>query len=109
MDKEKIRLGLVFIIPTILFFLFELISAKFIINRFYNFVENLLFTAVIILVSFFVNNLSLKKTYLKLGYILFCLCLFFESIYYYNFETIFSSSAIFVILETRIFRLDYYA
>ncbi|MFI1743626.1 phosphoethanolamine transferase [Thalassobellus sediminis] len=102
MDRENKRLGLVFIIPTILFFLFEFVLAKFRINRFYNFIENLLFVAVIILVAYFINNISLKKIYLKLAYVLFCICLFFESIYYYNFETIFSSSAIFVILETNI-------
>lgn len=101
MNKERIRLSLVFIIPATVFFLFELFFAKFIISRFYNFVENLLFILVIIFISFLINKPSLKRVYLKLGYILLCTCLFFESIYYYNFETIFSSSAIFVMLETN--------
>ncbi|PKQ43552.1 sulfatase-like hydrolase/transferase [Confluentibacter flavum] len=101
MDKKNVNIFLVFLLPIITFFLFELFLKSITIERTYNLIENGLFACLIIILSFLINSLAFKKFFLKMGFIIFNLCLFFETFYYYHFESIFSASAIFVILETN--------
>ena len=64
-------------------------------------IENFIFAAIILIVSIYFENQKLKKIYLRIAYVVFTFCLFFETIYYYNFDAIFSSSSIFVLFETN--------
>jgi len=101
MDRKIVNIFSAFIIPIITFFLFELLFKNVSIDRVYNFFENSLLACVIILMSFFIDNLWFKKFYLKTGIVIFISCLFIETFYYYHFESLFSASTIFVILETN--------
>ncbi len=101
MNRGRTQNNLIFLLPIIIFFLFELILKKIGINRVYNVIENVIFALIILIISAFFVNVILKKVYLRISYFVFTFCLFFETIYYYNFDAIFSSSSIFVLFETN--------
>ncbi|PQV48204.1 heptose-I-phosphate ethanolaminephosphotransferase [Jejuia pallidilutea] len=66
-----------------------------------NFLENIFFGATLIIPIFLLKGLNFKSLYFKLSYVVFALCLYIETIYYYLFQTFFSSSAIFVTLDSN--------
>ena len=101
MNKKSINIFLAFFLPTIGFFLFELFFKTITIERVYNVVENGLFFTIILLLFFLINNLAFKRFFLKIGFVIFNLSLFLETFYYYHFESTFSASSVFVILETN--------
>lgn len=83
-------------------FIFEIIFDKIAVNSFFNLFENILFALVLILPLYFLNKKKLKLTYFVFSYSIFSACIWFETIYYYLFKTKFSSSAIFVALDSNI-------
>lgn len=101
MNKEKVRNSLFFLLPIIIFFLFELILKKIGLDRVYNVIENVIFAFIILIIPIYIKGVNFKKFYLKIAYLVFTFCLFFETLYYYNFDAIFSSSSIFVLFETN--------
>lgn len=67
----------------------------------YNILENICFALAIICPLYFFNNGNYKIWCLRLLYLVFSFCLYFETVYYYLFKTFFSSSAIFVTLDSN--------
>lgn len=102
MDKKTIKIPFIFLLPIIVFFLFESFSKNISIERFYNFFENILFAALLLIIPLFIKSLKFKLLYLKSAVILFNICLFLETFYYYHFNGVFSVSAMFVIFETNV-------
>lgn len=89
-------------IPLIVFaFLFEIFFNKITLFVFFNLLENFFFALVLVCPLYFLINLKLKNYYFNLSYIFFSICLYIETIYYYLFQTFFSSSSIFVALDSN--------
>ena len=82
-------------------FLFEVFFNKITLFVFLNLLENLFFALALVCPLYFFNSHKLKSYYFRLSYIFFSICLYLETIYYYLFQTSFSSSAIFVALDTN--------
>ncbi|MCF6295421.1 MAG: phosphoethanolamine transferase [Flavobacteriaceae bacterium] len=101
MNKKPIIIFLIFFLPITVFFLFEIFFKTISIDRFYNLAENILFAIILIFISLVFKKEKFKNIYLKTAFIIFIISLYLETIYYYHFESIFSSSAVFVILETN--------
>ncbi len=66
-----------------------------------DFFENALFTMVLISIGFFVNNYYFQKLYHLMMYIFLTLIAFIETSYFFLYQNVISSSAIFIILETN--------
>lgn len=101
MYNNRNKISFVFLLPIILFFLFECFSREIGIERLYNVFENVLFASVLIIVSFFIKSQKTKSIYLKSAIVLFIICLFLETFYFYHFESVFSVSSMFVLFETN--------
>jgi heptose-I-phosphate ethanolaminephosphotransferase len=101
MYKNSVKIAFVFLLPIILFFLFECFSGDIGIERFYNVIENLLFATVLIIMSYFIKSQKYKSLYLKSAIILFVICLYLETFYFYHFGGVFSVSSMFVLFETN--------
>jgi len=84
----------------LLAFLFECIFNKITSSTILNLIENILFTIALIIPLYFFNK-KFKKYYFIISYLVFSICIYFETVYYYLFNTSFSSSAIFVALDTN--------
>ena len=91
-----------FSLPVLLAFFFELLSNTTSLNPLYNALENSLFSIVIISPIHFICQKKYQSIYLIITYFLFCFFLFFESVYYHLFESYFSSSVIFILLDSNI-------
>ena len=83
-------------------FLFELVFDKITLGVIYNLIENILFAIVLIVPLYFLNTSKLNKYYYIISFLLFAICIYFETVYYYLFKTSFSPSAIFVTLDSNI-------
>lgn len=82
-------------------FLFQIVFSKITLFVLFDFLENILFAIALVCPLYFFNNLRYKSTYFNLSYLFFSLCLYLETSYYYLFKTFFSSSAIFVTLDSN--------
>lgn len=67
----------------------------------YNFVENILFAILLASPHLIISNQRLNKLVFIVLYVIFSVSICIETIYYYLFKTTFSSSAIFVMLDTN--------
>ena len=85
----------------LLAFIFEVVFNATKITAFENLIENILFAVLLIIPLYFIKNNIVTNFYFIFSYLFFSLCLVFETIYFYLFKTYFSSSAIFVILESN--------
>lgn len=101
MKKKDVNIFLIFILSAAIFFLFEFFYKPFSIERIYNVIENILFASALIISSLVIKKLNYKRKYLKIVFVVFNLSLFLETIYYCLFESNFSASTIFIILETN--------
>ncbi len=101
MNKKNNIVVLVFIIPIIFSYVFELIILANITKRFSNVIEHIFFAIILISIAFLIKRISFRRVYLKSVFILFCFMLFFETIYYYYFKSSFNASATFIVLETN--------
>jgi len=83
-------------------FLFELLTNVRSINPFYNALENLLFSFIVITPIYFISKRKTQVVYILFAYLVFSIILYIESVYYHLFESYFSSSVIFILLDTNI-------
>jgi len=100
--KVNFKLLYLFVVPMVLAFLFESIFKSFSLNIIYNFLENLLFSILLICPLYFISNPKLGKFYFIITFLFFCFCTYFETAYYYLFNTYISPSSIFVVLDTNL-------
>lgn len=91
----------VFFLSIILSFGFEFILKDLTLVSFYNLIENILFAILLFLLVSFLNSKKIRLKIIRLAVIIFNLSLLIESLYYYLFDSYFSTSAIFVGLETN--------
>jgi heptose-I-phosphate ethanolaminephosphotransferase len=83
-------------------FLFELLTNVRSINPFFNALENLLFSFIVITPIYFISKRKTQVVYILFAYLVFSIILYIESVYYHLFESYFSSSVIFILLDTNI-------
>lgn len=100
--KGFVKIFLNYFILIVLAFLFECFYSKLSLNTIYNIIENILFAIVIVCPLFFLDINRLKKYYFIISYLFFSICIYLESIYFFLFKTFFSSSAIFVALDSNV-------
>ncbi len=98
-NSIKIFSSFFYLISLTLFF--ELIFNKFTDHLFYNYIENILFTIVLICLFYFFKN-RFRTYFLIISYLIFSICIYFEAVFYYLFEASFSASAIFVMLDSNV-------
>lgn len=96
---RKIFLNYFFIFFTVL--IFEIIFNKISSAIFFNLIENILFTLILICPLYYFKKDYLKKYYLSISYFIFSISVYLETVYYYLFKTTFSASAIFIALDTN--------
>ena len=77
MNTQRVRNSLIFLIPIIVFFLFEIILKKIGVDRVYNVIENVIFASILLIIPIYFKNVNFKKVYLKFAYFVFTFCLFF--------------------------------
>ncbi|HET8810479.1 MAG TPA: sulfatase-like hydrolase/transferase [Flavobacteriaceae bacterium] len=80
---------------------FEIFFANFQAYRWKNVLENCLFATAILLTVPLFNSKKTKAFLVNFYFLVFVGCLFFESVFFYLFNTIFTASAIFIIIETN--------
>lgn len=99
--KPKIKFFTLWILPIFLALLFEVFFAEFRFDRWKNVLENLFFAAVMLLTVPLFDSLKIKTFLVNFYYLLFIFCLFLETAFFYLFGTIFSASAIYILIETN--------
>ena len=82
-------------------FLFDCLFNEISESVFYNLIENILFAKVLVCTHYLFTNKLLNKLFFIISYLVFSISICIETIYYYLFQTIFSSSTVFVILDTN--------
>ena len=92
-----LRYFIIIILSVIFDFIFNEITEGFI----FNFVENILFAVVLTCPHLIISNQWLSKLFFIISYVIFSISVCFETVYYNLFETTFSSSVIFVLLDTN--------
>ena len=90
-----------FAFSVIIAFLFEFSTNVTSVNPFYNALENLLFSVVIISPIYFISKRKIQVAYILFSYLVFSIFLYVESVYYHLFESNFSSSTIFILLDSN--------
>ena len=88
-------------LPLIFHSIYQLLVHSWRIYVFYDFIENISFVLIILLFVSLFNNQKWQKFLSKAAYIIFILTLLFEGLYYDIFATYFSSSALFIFLQTN--------
>lgn len=89
-------------IPIILGILsFELYLNEDTIATFFNFTENIWFATSLIFLHSFIKNRVYHIILFTISYVFFAFTTYVETIYYYTFKTTFSTSAIFVALDSN--------
>jgi len=99
--KQERKIALLYVIPILIAFLFELVFKEFEFVRVLNLVENVLFALLIYTLGFIIVNKNFQKVYFILSFLFLSICILFEILYYYVFTTNFSSSSIFIALDTN--------
>jgi len=82
---------------------FELIYKGLKISIVYNSFENILFSFLLLSPLYLISRRIIQSVYVYFIYFLFCLCTYFETVYYYLFDTFLSASSLFVSLESNRF------
>lgn len=85
----------------LLVFLFELVFEEIGLRILYVLIENILFALAVICPLYFISRKNLFKYYLIFAYLIFSFSLYLETVYYYLFKSFFSSSAIFIAMESN--------
>jgi heptose-I-phosphate ethanolaminephosphotransferase len=92
----------IYLFPILIAFLFEAIFKGFELNRWFNLIENTLFAFILIAPEHFILNKNLKIYYVIISFLLFTICVYFETAYYYLFNATFSPSSIFVAFDSNV-------
>jgi len=100
--RHFIKIFFRYFILIALAFLFECMFNKIVAVVFYNLFENIIFAIILICPLCFFKSGKLKVLYFIVTFSFFLCCIYFETVYYYLFKTYFSSSAIFVTLDSNI-------
>jgi len=90
-----------FLIPVFVAVVFELIYKEFEVSTVYNFLENSLFSILLVSPVYFIVNRKIQLGYISLTFLLFCFAIYFETVYYYFFEAYLSASSLFVVLDSN--------
>jgi|SaaInlStandDraft_1057018.scaffolds.fasta_scaffold00034_16 heptose-I-phosphate ethanolaminephosphotransferase len=90
-----------FLIPVFIAAVFELINKGFDVSTAYNFIENGLFSTLLVVPIYFIVNRKIQFGYVILTFFGFCSAIYFETVYYYFFEAYLSASSIFVVLDSN--------
>lgn len=99
---KQFRLFGFWLFPILTVLLFEFFFADFYASRWENLLENTLFALVLLLsLSFFVSA-KIKVFFINFYYLIFVLLLFIESVFFYIFNTVFTASAVFILIETNL-------
>ena len=100
--KKLVNIFLKYFVLIAFAYVFEITFSATTIFSFYNILENIFFALALICPLYFFSNNKIKSYYFSFSYIFFSICLYLETTYYYLFETYFSSSAIFVTLDSNV-------
>ncbi|HEX9825498.1 MAG TPA: sulfatase-like hydrolase/transferase [Flavobacteriaceae bacterium] len=100
--KAILKLGYLFLVPIVLAFVFESIFKTISWNIFFDVIENSLFAILLISPLYVFYNSKWNAVYIILAFLFFCICTYFETAYYYLFNTYFSPSAVFVVLDSSL-------
>ena len=102
LDKVKLKhyiVYLLFLYPAFFALAFNEINA---VNwSVLDFFENVLFTIVFISIGFFINHHYFRKLYHIIIYLFLTIIAFIETSYFFLYQNVISSSAIFILLETN--------
>ena len=90
-----------FLIVISLALIFELIYKGLKVSTVYNTLENILFSVLLVSPLFLISYRKIQTAYISVVYILFCLSIFFEAVYYYFFEAFLSASSLFVSFDSN--------
>ena len=90
-----------FLIVISLALIFELIYNGLKVSTVYNTVENILFSVLLVSPLFLIPYRKIQIAYISVAYVLFCLSIFFEAVYYYFFEAFLSASSLFVSFDSN--------
>ncbi len=90
-----------YLLVILIAFLFDIFFNEISKSVFLNLVENILFALILICPHLIISNKKLNKLVFIVLYSIFSISICIETIYYYLFKTTFSSSAIFVMLDTN--------
>ena len=90
-----------FLIVISLALIFELIYKGLKVSTVYNTLENILFSVLLVSPLFLISYRKIQIAYISVVYILFCLSIFFEAVYYYFFEAFLSASSLFVSFDSN--------
>lgn len=101
MFKGEKKIALLYFIPIAIAFLFELKFKEIELERLLNFIENLIFALMIFAFGTAIINKNIQKAYFIFSFLFLSVSILFETLYYYVFTTSFSSSSIFVTLDTN--------
>ncbi len=99
--REFFKIFLKFGYLILLVFLFEFVFEGISLRIFSVLLENILFAATIICPLYFIRWKKLYKYYFITIYVVFSISIYLETVYYYLFKSFFSSSAIFIALESN--------
>ena len=98
---QKLRYLSYWFLPIILHAIYQLLTHSWRIYVFYDLMENIAFVLIILLFISLIKHQKWQKFLSKAAYIIFILTLLFEGLYYDIFATYFSSSALFIFLQTN--------
>ena len=90
-----------FLLVISLALVFELIFKGIKVSTVYNTLENIVFSALLVSPLFLVSYRKIQTIYITVVYVLFCLSIFFEAVYYYFFEAFLSASSLFVSFDSN--------
>ena len=90
-----------FLIVISLALIFEFIYNGLKVSTVYNTVENILFSVLLVSPLFLIPYRKIQIAYISVAYVLFCLSIFFEAVYYYFFEAFLSASSLFVSFDSN--------
>ncbi len=95
------KVELLFFTIIIISFIFEVLFAKFRVERFYNLLENSLLAILLILPFYYLTLNKFKTLYFKSFFCVYAVFLAIETSYYYIFKTNISASAIYIAFESN--------
>lgn len=90
-----------YLLVIFLAFLFDVFFNEILKSVFLNLVENILFAVVLVSIHFLITSKLLNRIMFLTLFFIFSTTIFIETVYYYLFQTTFSSSTVFVILDSN--------
>lgn len=101
MKLKKINIYIVLFLPILTAFIFEMGYSRIYIERFYNFIENMLLAFILSLPIGVIVKHKVKVLYVKLIFLILVIMVGFETSYYLIFNSKFNASSVFVFMQTN--------